>query len=142
MVIDGVKVAAVRANPRVPAWTLLRFTEAAAGGVDAEDVEGQLMMLRMVRRMVHPGDLVKLEATLDEHEPTPAELLEVVASLMRGATGRPTVRPSGSSGGPPRTGGTSAAGSSSPATTPPGREAEWADLDLVPVTEMAAHRSA
>jgi hypothetical protein len=136
VVINGQTVGQVRPNPRVPAWTLMKFAEAASGGLGSDDPAGLLVMLRVVRRAVHPDDVAELERLLDEHEPTGEELLSLVGDFINGETGRPTRRPSDSSAGPPDTGRTSLADSSLPATVRRGDNGE-----LVAIVDFTSART-
>ncbi len=112
---------------RVGSLPLMRFAAAAEAGAELETMEGRAAVYTLIRSVVDRGDWARFERTANEHAVQTVELLEVCTAILTHFAGRPTVRPSDSSDGPPETGAKSKADSSSP----PAR------LGLVPLDEAS-----
>lgn len=95
-----------------------RFAEAATSGLDTAEVEGLAAMMRLLKAVVVEEDRMRL---LDAADGADGEqLIAIVTAVMQAKTGRPTERPSDSSGGLSPIGVNSKAPSSSEASSPLG----------------------
>lgn len=141
--------ASFRLADQIPAMVQLKFANAAARGIGADDVEGLSALYMMIRACVYrgsggpkpgedghdpktwdAGDFTKFEDVADESCADNDELLEFVTEALGIINSRPTVPRSGSSSPARRTSQRSRGGSSS-------RAPRGAD-ELTDVTELIA----
>lgn len=110
---------------RIGSLPLMQFAAAAEADVNIESMQGKASVYALIRAVVDPGDWPRFEKTANAHAADTAELLDVCTAVLVHFAGRPTVRPSDSSDGPPATTENSKGDSSSRA----------ARLGLVPVED-------
>jgi hypothetical protein len=116
---------------RIGSLPLMRFAAAAEADVNIESMAGKAAVYSLIRAVVDPADWPRFEKTANAHAADTAELLDVCTAILVHFAGRPTVRPSDSSDGPPATTENSRDDSSSKA----------ARLGLVPVEEATRRAS-
>ena len=85
-------------------WEMSEFASAAKGGGDVDLLSGAAAVHDFVKAIVHPGDWERFRATAKKNKATAKDdLMPLVVKAFTQQTGRPTSRPSVSSGGPKRT---------------------------------------
>lgn len=103
---------------RIGAMTLMQFAAVAVKGVHASDMEGLAAVYRMLEDVVAVEDWQRFMDVAREHAASDDELLFVIKQAIQVIANRPTVRPSGSPGGPSSTTASSRDDSSPAAPSP------------------------
>jgi hypothetical protein len=104
-----------RLNPSAEyEWEMMEFASAAQGGADSDLLSGAAAVHTFLKAVIHADDWARFRATAKaNHATVKDDLMPVVVKAFTQTTGRPTGRPSASSGGPKRTKKKSGGGSSS-----------------------------
>lgn len=89
-----------RVADKIGLMPLMRFAKVAKSGVDSNEIEGLAAMYDLLRACIHPEDWARFEEHADRQAADNDQLLEVVGTVMRVVSERPTGRPSESSDGP------------------------------------------
>ena len=103
----------IRTNPELTEMALAEFFE-RAGSVDMDDKDSVLAasgaLMALLRDAIHPEEFGAFWATAKRNRQTAEDLLVVANAIIEGVVGRPTSRPSGSTGRPGDTSQKSASG--------------------------------
>ena len=92
----------IRLADSVSEWALMEFAEAAET-VDDASLAGMAAVMRLLKVSVLPADWSKFRDLARANSASVEDCMPVVVEVFTAETGRPTVRPSDSSDGPPAT---------------------------------------
>lgn len=85
-------------------WEMMEFASAAKGGADSDLLSGAASVFEFLRAVIHADDWDRFRDTAKKNKATVADdLMPIVVQAFTQQTGRPTSRPSVSTGGPKRT---------------------------------------
>jgi hypothetical protein len=115
----------------ISALPLMEYAAAANARVDSKSIEGLAAMHSLIRACVVADDWARFQTVATANAADDEDLLQVCRAVMAAATARPTVRPSGSSDGPPSTGASSKEPSSSDASSTPSQASPEASLSPI-----------
>jgi len=94
----------IRISDRLAGAPLFEYAEAVVSDLDVKDMQAIAATKRMVQSCIVKDDWTRFWKAYDENRGTTEELAELSAALYQHLAGRPTDRPSDSSGGPSQTG--------------------------------------
>ena len=92
----------IRLADSVSEWALMEFAEAAEQ-VDDASLAGMAAVMRLLKESVLAEDWGKFRDLARTNKASIEDCMPVVVAVFTAETGRPTVRPSDSSDGPPAT---------------------------------------
>lgn len=92
----------IRLADTVSEWALMEFAEVAET-VDDASLAGMAAVMRLLKESVLAEDWLKFRALARTNKASVEDCMPVVVAVYTTETGRPTVRPSDSSDGPPAT---------------------------------------
>lgn len=98
--------AQIRSNPDVSELDLIDFMEVAEGielDDPAQSIAAMVDVKRFIRACIHPADFAEFWQLSRANRQELVDLVKIGSELVEAAVGRPTGRPSDSTGGPPST---------------------------------------
>ena len=92
-----------RMAERIGLMPLMRFAKIAKAGVDSTDLDGLAALYDLLEQCIAEDEWQRFQNAADKARADGDQLMQVVKDVFEALSGRPTSRPSDSSGGPTTT---------------------------------------